>query len=74
MRFETEYLLGKRLEMLSYEAEKKPDQNKKPCGTCRFVSECIENLKKNSNKDTLTVNPDKRLCIQAYEIQQKGFL
>jgi len=73
MRFETEYLLQKRLEMLAYEAEKKPDHNKKPCGTCHFVSKCIENLKKNSDKN-LTANPDKRLCMQAYEIQQKGFL
>jgi hypothetical protein len=33
----------------------------KPCSTCKYVSECSEELKQNDQ------NPDKRLCVQAME-------
>ena len=66
MRFETEYLLQKRLEILDYEARlrlgEKLRYEAKPCSHCRFLKECHDEVKGNL---------DARLCITVVKTLEK---
>lgn len=53
----SKYLWQKKLEVAEFESVKKPDYNKKPCITCKYLEACLDRLKPSDIHSRLCSKP-----------------